>query len=580
MNERYKEGINRNQMVLFPTSIEDMIEVENNVRVIDEFVEAINIKKLGFKKYQSKTTGQKGYAPKDMIKLLIYGYSNGIRSSRKLMREARRNIELMWLIKGIRPDFRCIAEYRKENIEGIKEAYLEFNMVCKQMNLISSEMSQDGTKIKAVNSKERNYTLNKIDDRIKHEKEKIEKYLKEVEEIDEKEKQQEILIKKEEVESKLKEYENYKKEMEEEKKSQISLTDKEAKLMKNNGKFEVCYNNQVVVERKNHLVMGYEVGDNPADSGSITRVSKEIKEQLGITKMTNITDKGYIDREDIVEALENGIVPMVTLQEGKEYIELETEYEENEISEKEKKDRNVETIKKVIRAGEIPEIYKDEIEEIKVEEKIEYQTEEEELENISEEELRDKAQKEKIFTREIKTDKVFCPEGEILRKKNSIGKDKAKYCNKLACKRCKNPCCNAEYKEIIMSKNQRVVIPKTSGKEVTRKVQKRKKIKKKVVKIKFKINKELIKERMGISEHIHASMKVWDNASYYLLKGKEKVGAEAALYYLSYNIRRVINVVGVRKLIDFLKNEYKQTRDVCAQKQENIEEIGKEKALT
>lgn len=539
---KYIKGKDREQLVLFQTSIEDMIEEDNEIRVIDAFVEGLDIEKLGIKRARPNEEGRRGYDPKDMLKIYLYGYRNKVRSSRKLMKLCQTNIEMMWLVKQIVPDFRCISDFRKDNVKAIRKMFLEFNIICKEIGILKEkEVSQDGTKIKAVNSKERNYTLNKMDDRVKRIKEKIDEYLKEMEENDKKEKQ-EKLIKIEELKKRKARYESYIEEMEREGKSQKSLTDEDSKLMKDNGRFSVCYNMQTLVSTGSHMVVDYEITNKPADYGSMSGIIEEAEKELGTKIDVNITDNGYSDRSDMVKLLENGVMPEVAPARGKESYILKIDYEENEITEEERKSEKAEDIKKVLRAGEVPEKYKDRIEVIRIEEEIKKEEEEELEEEIKEEELRERAMKEGIFIRDIKKDKVYCPEGCILRKKSKHGKG-YKYCNKLGCKNCKNPCTKSKYKEVVFGEGKTEVIPrgKKSNGSKTRKT--KKKTEKKVL-VKLKVDKEILTKRMRTSEHHHGTMKRWDDAGYCLLKGKEKVTGEVALYWCAYNMRRAIKLAG------------------------------------
>lgn len=568
---KYIKGQDRNQLVLFQTSIEDMIESDNEIRVIDAFVEGLDIEKMGIKRSKPNAEGRRGYDPRDMLKIYLYGYRNRIRSSRKLMKLCKTNVEMMWLVKQIVPDFRCISDFRKEHGKLLRKVFLEFNIICKEIGILEEkEVSQDGTKIKAVNSKENNFTLNKVDDRIERLKEKIEEYLKEMEEEDKKE-NKEKLIELEKLKKRKEQYENYRDEMERERKSQKSLTDKESKLMKNNGKFEVCYNMQSIVSTESHMVVDYKITDRPADFGSMSEIIEGAEEELEIKIKRNITDNGYSDREDMMKCLENGTIPEVTPARGKEEYILETEYEEAEISEEEKKSRKKEDIKKVLRAGEVPEIYKDKIEIIGIKNKRVKEEKEEDEEQIKEEELRERAMKEGIFIRDKKTDKVYCPGGCILRKKSRHGEG-YKYCNKLGCKNCKNPCTSSAYKEVVFRKDQTEVIP--NGKKRTKKKANKRKTKdvKKVV-IKLKVDKEVLKRRMRTSEHHHGSMKRWDDAGYCLLKGKEKVTGEVALYLCCYNIRRAINILGVKELIEKMEEVQAKRRGQEEKKDKNKVQI-------
>ena len=339
--------------------------------------------------------------------------------------------------------------------------------------------------------------------------------------------------------------------MKEEGVSQISITDPDSKLMKNNGKFEVCYNNETAVDMETHITVAYETDNNPADVGSMGSLMKKIKEEYSEEEIIrNVTDKGYQSPGDMVECLEMGVIAEVTQNEKeKEKIELVTEYEENEIDEETRKSKKAEDIRKCIRAGVIPECYKEVIEEIKVEEvKEAVKGERIEEENKSSEEIKEEAIERQVFIKDPNTGAVVCPMGESLGKKSERKNGKERYANKLACKNCKNPCTKCKYKEVELIKNQRELIPKENIIEKPRR-EKREKVVKKKVKIIQKLDKEIIKRRMQTSEHSQGTMKTADNCSSFNVRGKEKVEAEVALHFIASNIRRVSNMIGVQETI-------------------------------
>ena len=579
----YKTGFDRNQLVLFPTALDDMIEKDSIVRVIDAFVDSVNFNEFKFKYSQPSVKGNRPFDPKDLTKLYLFGYNKKVRSSRSLNYFAKTNIECIWLLKGLKPDHRTISDFRKDNADKLKLIFYEFNLSLKELNSLSNTQSQDGVKVIAVNSKERNYTLNKVDDRIQRIKTHIDDYLNMVDFYDniedsfanlsDTDKARKLIenidefvnndpsFNKEEYVAELKkyinkfdEYQNIQNTIIAKGDTQISLTDKESRLMKNNGKFNVCYNNQVIAD-ENHFVTDFSVTDEPADLGSITDISKNVKKIYGFETLTNITDKGYNKREDMVNALENGIFPEVTPgKKQDDTYSLETVYEENEITDEMINSLESEDIKKCLRAGVIPNIYKDKISNVKIKEKNIVENGDIEIDdNVSEQELRDQAINNNCFTRHIKSDKVFCPMGEILRKK-SVSKSGVRYCNKLACKNCKNPCCNSKYKTVDFKKGQSLVIPKNN---TTLKITKQKPVKKKikVVCFEYKIDRDLIQKRMSLSELPHAMLKRWRDASYVLLKGKKKVTGECAVYYCSENILHAKNLIGVERLIEYFKNK-------------------------
>ena len=582
----YKTGIDRNQLALFPTSLQDMIDKDSIVWVIDAFVDSLDLVKFNFKYSAPKGKGNKPYSPKDLLKLYLFGYNKKVRSSRSLMYFAKTNIECIWLINALTPDFRTISDFRKDNKDNLKNVFYEFNLSLKKLGFISNINSQDGTKIKAVNSKDKNYTLNKVDDRIERIRKHIEDYLdlmdcsdviedkyEFINDLDNAKKligEIDIILKDDSIDkdvyiselknyiNKLEKYQNIQNELVNSNNTQISLTDKEAKLMPNNGKFEVCYNNQVLVD-ENHFVTDFLVTDKPADLGTITDVSSNAKKVYKFRTMTNITDKGYNKREDMMSALENGIIPEVTPEKGKDSYILETEYEKKNITKKMMKSTNPDDIKTCLKAGVIPKIYKNKISKIEIKEV----TVTEDVNNnitdeATEEELRDKAINDHCFTRHIKSDKVFCPMGEILRKK-SVNKKGIRYCNKQVCKNCKNPCTTSKYKTVDFIANKILIIPKDNNlpEGSSKRAKKVKKVKKKITKVFITLNvdKELIKKRMALSELPHAMLKHFRDASYTLLKGIKKVTGECSIYYCSENILHAKNLIGVDNLVKYFKSK-------------------------
>ena len=564
---KYKKLKRRGQLVLFSETIEDRISSDNPVRVIDMYVDNLSMEEIGIKRSTPNKKGTSHYDPRDMLKLYLYGYTHKVRSSRKLEELCRVNIEVMWLMRGIEPDFRTIANFRKENSKNLKQVFKELLIMCSDLNLIGNEYSQDGVKIQAVNSKERNYTLNKIDERLNRIEKSIEEYMKKIDEIDkEEEKGQEKLISKEELQKRIEEkeknkekYEEIKKEIEEKGERQKSLTDEDSRLMKNNGKFSVCYNNQVLVDSKSHLVVNYKAGSNPSDIGSMEEISKETKEMLGKDEVIkNITDQGYKDRKDMARCLENGIIPEVTLGKEEKSYELEFGYEEAEISEETRKSTKAEDIKKCLRAGVIPQIYEEYLSEIEIKEKTKVETIEEvyeKNEEIDDNTRRDIAIENRCFVKDIGGNKVYCPEGETLRPKIKH-KGGLKYCNKRACGNCKNPCTMARFKELTMSDNQ---VISSSDKKLKEKYNvkstKKARVKIKIVTCKLTPKEEDVKKRMSISEHSHGTMKRNDDMSYFLVKGVDNVNGELAIYYSASNLRRMINILGVRNILEYLREK-------------------------
>jgi transposase len=237
------------------------------------------MEELGFLRYQPAETGTPGYDPRDLMKLYIYGCYYEVRSSRKLARQCCINLEVKWLINNLEPDFRTISDFRKDNKNAITKTFKEFNRFCRQENLFSKNyISVDGSKFKAVNAKDKNFTLNKLDDRILRLDHQIDHYLQELDECDADESRK---LTKEDIEKKLDEYKNrkeryegYREQLEQTGEKQISLTDPDAKLMKANEGFCVGYNTQVAVDAESHMIAGFDVTNCPTDHGQLTNFLK------------------------------------------------------------------------------------------------------------------------------------------------------------------------------------------------------------------------------------------------------------------------------------------------------------------
>ena len=297
----YIEGkINTKQYSLIPMCYDEMISEDNPVRVLEAFVDSLDMKELNFKNSDRKTNlaGRPSYNPKDLLKLYLYGYFNGIRSSRKLARECERNIEVFWLINELKPDFRTISDFRKDNINNMKSVFKEFSILCDSLNLVGKEIvAIDGSKFRANNGRRKNYTKGKLDKQIKYYEENIQKYMDILDKEDGEERDNKINITKEEIQNKIAEAKQRIKELgsvkeEVEKNGEISITDPDARHMKtsNNGT-DISHNVQISVDNKTDLVIALDVTNNPADQGQLSNMAIKSKEELGVEKLTALADK-------------------------------------------------------------------------------------------------------------------------------------------------------------------------------------------------------------------------------------------------------------------------------------------------
>ena len=564
----YVQTFDRTQMMM--CSWDSFVDPESIARLIDAFVDSLDLKKYHVKEVAKE--GRPSYDPRGMYKLYIYGSRKGIRSSRKLEDSCKVNLEVKWMMGGVEPDFRTISEFRKVNIDSLKEIFHEFN------RRISDAVewgfcSVDGSKFLANNSKDNNFTKNKLDDRIKWLNAHTDEYLRILKDMGEQEDLEEtpdnltreiVETKLKEAQERLKKYEGYQKLMEETGASQLSLTDADARLMKNKNGFAVAYNPQTAVDSETHLIRDFEMTNQVTDHGLLDVTMKGIrKETDGILEVT--ADKGYENEEDMIRCLENGIIPHVITDDGKDGYELEIPYEE---SETDRFSESPEEMKKCLYAGKIPEAYKDVITEMKVEEvrrKVsDRQPEETATKSVygTPEEMQERA-KEGYFVRDPERNLVYCPAGEILRQKCIKKNGNIRYANKNACKHCKNrnKCYKGkgEWKEIDFTKDS-LEKPcrdwlKAEGKTEENAIRRPEGHfeKFKVVKFFLKPCVEKTTQRMCLSEHPFGTIKRAMGASYFLLRGLRKVTGEFALFCLGYNLERAKNLLGFQKMMQLME---------------------------
>jgi transposase len=564
----YIKGEDRRQHILFPDCIEDYVEQDAPVRLFDAFIESLDMEELGFLRFVPADTGTPGYDPRDLMKLYTYGYFYAIRSSRKLARECKCNVEVMWLISKLTPDFRTISDFRKDNRKAIEKTFKEFNRFCQRLKLFSkSYISIDGSKFKAVNAKDRNFTLSKLDDRIARLDEHIKLYMEELDALDEEEGRK---LSKEDLEHKLDVcqkrkdvYEGYRDQLEQSGEKQISLTDPDARLMKANEGFCVGYNPQVAVDAESHLIAGFEMTNSPTDHGHITNLSSEVKQDFEVPVLETTADKGYECPEDHANALASGIVPNVIQRDGGCTESVKFDYHEAEITDEQKASTKPEDLKACLEAGIIPDAYKGILTDAEVSEEKSYVADipDSDVLKMTDEQMKAKAA-EGYFVRDVERGLVYCPQGGILRQKSLKNNGMIRYCNKLACKHCKNKCTMAKYKEADFNKDKLIILakgykPQKSDDESDSRSkpprQKRIVEVKKVVKYVLHLDEKKMDQRKCLSEHPFGTLKRSLGQYYFLLKGFAKVTAEMALFCLSYNLRRAITMKGVPALVAALR---------------------------
>jgi len=317
MEMSYIKGSDRNQIILFPEVIDDYITEENQVRFIDVFVNKLDIS--AFKYSQSKNIGRPSYNPKDLLKLYIYGYLNAIRSSRKLEKETHRNIELFWLVEKLRPDFKTIADFRKDNKEAIRQVFREFTLICKNLKLFGRELiAVDGSKFAAVNSKKKAFTKDKLKEKLEAIDKHIKDYLDELDENDDEESdidnptRKELEEKIKSLENRKNEYQKLQEQLESSEDTQICLTDPDSRMMKTaGGGRDVCYNIQIAVDAKHNIIVDYDTTNHENDLNELSNISIKAKEVLGVETIETLADKGYYTNSEVKKCIDNGIIPYV-----------------------------------------------------------------------------------------------------------------------------------------------------------------------------------------------------------------------------------------------------------------------------
>ena len=309
------EGEDRHQATLFPDRLDDFVAQDSAVRVIDVFIDDLDISGLGFKS-EAKATGRPGYHSTTLLKLYVYGYLNRVQSSRCLAREARRNVELMWLIGRLAPDFRTIADFRKDNGEAIRLVCREFVMLCKKLDLFADAfVAIDGSKFKAVNNRDRNFTRAKMKRRLQQIDESIERYLGQIASADRQEAEvakgksgrlEDKIAKLKEEMARLKKLET---QMLQAPDQQISLTDPDARSMATSGRGTgmVGYNVQTAVDAKHHMIVAHEVTNVGHDRTQLANMATHAKEAMGTDKLEVVADRGYFRGEEILACEASGI---------------------------------------------------------------------------------------------------------------------------------------------------------------------------------------------------------------------------------------------------------------------------------
>ena len=473
--KRFIEGVDRSQSTLFPERLEDWISEDNPVRVIDVFVDELDLGGLGFERVEPRETGRPGYHPTALLKLYIYGYLNRVQSSRRLEREAGRNVEVMWLTGRLAPDHKTIADFRKDNGPAIRRVCREFVVLCRRLDLFAEAfVAIDGSKFKAVNNRDRNFTAAKMKRRMAQIEESVERYLQQLDSADRQEPSLARTTKTARLKDKITKLKEEMQRLEklevrrlEAPDQQISLTDPDARSMATSGRGSgmVGYNVQASVDAKHHLIIAHEVTNEGSDRAQLSSMAKQTKAVLEIDELDAVADRGYYKGEEILACKQAGIT--VTLP---------------------KPQTSGSTAKG--RFGK------------------------QDFRYLAEEDV------------------YLCPAGERLIYRYTTqekGLTLHRYWT--------NACQDCALKERCTTGKERR-ITRWEHEQVLEAVQRR-----------LDEHPEMMRRRRETVEHPFGTIKAWMGSTHFQMKTLKKVATEMALHVLAYNLKRVINIIGIAPLI-------------------------------
>jgi transposase len=315
--KRFVAGADRGQSTLLPECLDDFIDESNPVRVIDAFVDALDLAELGFDGVEPAATGRPSYHPSVLLKLYIYGYLNRVQSSRRLEREAGRNVEVMWLLGRLVPDHKTIADFRKDNGPALRKVCAQFVVLCREMGLLTTaSVAIDGSKFKAVNNRDKNFTRAKVERRRAQLEESVARYLSQLDTADLQEPSETLVLKTERLKEKLAKLEEemaklaaIEKQMLASPDQQVSLTDPDSRSMATSGRGSgvVGYNVQVAVDTEHHLIVTHEVTNSGSDRAQLANVAKQAKAVLQTETLDAVADRGYFNSPEILACHEADI---------------------------------------------------------------------------------------------------------------------------------------------------------------------------------------------------------------------------------------------------------------------------------
>jgi transposase len=473
--KRFIEGEDRRQATLLPDSLEDYVTEDNPVRVIDVFIDELDLEALGFAGIMPEATGRPAYHPATLLKIYLYGYLNRVQSSRRLERETKRNIELMWLTGRLMPDFKTIADFRCDNGPAIRAACAQFIVLCRQFNLFTrAVVAIDGSKFKAVNNRDKNFTVAKLAKRMEQVEASIARYLVALDHADRQDgdvAEAKIVRLKEKIEGLRRQMQSLKamgKEVEAAPDKQVSLTDPDARSMATSGKGTgiVGYNVQIAVDAEHHLIVAHEVTNSGSDRTQLTAMSRKAREATGYEEVTVLADRGYYNGDEVLACEGTGILPVIP-----------------------KTQTSGNTKRGLFTVAD--------------------------------------------FIYDAGNDRYTCPAGEHLTrgKVRSDRRDNiAHYRNLTACLTCAlKPRCTPDKIKRVKRWEHEGVLDKMQAR--------------------LDRMPEAMTIRRQTVEHPFASLKAWMGSSHFLTRTLQRVQTEMSLQVLAYNMKRMINILGARPLM-------------------------------
>ena len=474
--KRFIEGEDRNQSTLFPECLEDYIAEDNPVRVVDVFVDELDLARLGFGRIDPKVTGRPAYHPSMLLKLYIYAYLNRVQSSRRIEREAQRNVELMWLTERLIPDHKTISDFRKDNSKAIRGVCREFVVLCRRLNLFAQALVViDGSKFKAVNNRDRNFTRAKMKRRLAQVEASLDRYFEQLDQADHEEssinegKTVNLKDKIATLRQEMARLSALEVQMQTSPDKQVSLTDPDARSMKTRGNGIVGYNVQTAVDAKHHLIITHEVTNKGSDRGQLTPMATKAREAMGAEDVTVIADAGYFKRADILSCHEAGITANVPRSPNLGN-RAKTSFGKKDFS-------------------YIPE-----------------------------------------------KDEYRCPANErlIWRMTSEEG---GLTLHRYWCTRCeacslKSHCTTGKERRVIRWEHETIL---------------------EVMQERLDCDPEIMRVRRQTVEHPYGTLKLWMGSNHFLTRTLNRVSTEMSLHVLAYNLKRVMNILGIKPLIQAMQ---------------------------